>query len=141
MNKCGRCIHATNSDKCPWATRFEPVPGWVAEKTVISPNQDYRVESYYIKACPLYERGHSSPEYDLDDIRTLIAETLRQAADDWKMLEYGRIAEKRVAAQVIKASDLLEFFQSKDFAAMYRFVTRRDPVFALEALKIKEVVG
>ena len=136
MNKCARCIHSTNSDKCPWATRFDPVPGWDAVPTVLSANQSYRQGSYHIKFCPLYEKGHKQPEYDLNNAKKLIAETIRQAVDDWKLLDYGRIEEKRIVGQVVKSSELLAFFKSEEFEAMYKFVTNRSPDYARCALKI-----
>lgn len=136
MNKCARCIHSTNSDKCPWATEGKPVPGWDADPTVISPNQKFREESYYIRACPLFERGHNSPKYDEGDTHVLIAAVLEQAVEDWKALNYGRVESKRVCGQVIKSADLAEFFRSKEFAAMARYVTKVPLEVILSALRV-----
>lgn len=56
-----QCRHGTNPEnRCPWTTvdyermqpRFEPVPGWTAERIKYN-----GAETYTIKACPLFERG------------------------------------------------------------------------------------
>ena len=66
-NICFHCKRACGG--CRWSEidpstgkpRFEPVPGWTAEKTVLNlgVSHDRRIltESYYITACPLFDRG------------------------------------------------------------------------------------
>lgn len=58
---CWQCRHGTNPEnRCPWTAvdyermqpRFEPVPGWTAERIKYN-----GAETYTIKACPLFERG------------------------------------------------------------------------------------
>lgn len=136
MNKCCRCTHASGDGVCPWAMRFEPVPGWTAEPTVISENQRFREDSFAIYCCPLFEKGHDNPEYNRAEVVKLLSATLRQAVSDWKLLDYGRVESRRISAQVIYAKDLIEFFQSPEFDAMYKYVTHRNPDYARAALKI-----
>lgn len=138
MNRCGRCVHATNSDVCPWATKFEPVPGWEAEPTVISPNQHFRETSYNIVSCPLFEYGHKLPDYGTGEVRILISEVCRQAVDDWKALNYGKIESRRYNGQIIYAYQLRKFLLSEDFAAFLKFVTAVPLEVVLNRLKLRE---
>ena len=59
-NICFDCTNAVPDDNghgCPWSRKFEPVPGWTAEPTVLNPGGRYdRTETYRITACPLFER-------------------------------------------------------------------------------------
>lgn len=69
QNNCGNiCFDCEKAvGKCPWSAydkdtdtiRYEPIPGWTAEKTELcigSQNLDYRiVDTYRITACPLFE--------------------------------------------------------------------------------------
>lgn len=58
-NICFDCINSVPDDKghgCPWSERFEPVPGWKAEPTIIN-GALAPVKSYDVKECPLYEEG------------------------------------------------------------------------------------
>ena len=41
---------------CEWSERFEPVPNWVAEPTIIGKHSS-AIKSYRIISCPKYERG------------------------------------------------------------------------------------
>lgn len=48
-------------DECPWTSvgpdgrvKFEPVPGWTAEKVLYSGNNRRQTFTYQISACPLY---------------------------------------------------------------------------------------
>lgn len=53
---CWKCQRASGRlmKDCPWASRFEPVPGWDAEATITN---SYRpVSSYHVKRCPLFMR-------------------------------------------------------------------------------------
>ena len=54
-NICFDCQNACGA--CSWSARFEPVPGWTAEKLLlnigVSGNGKKRwVETYHITACP-----------------------------------------------------------------------------------------
>lgn len=40
---------------CEWSRDFQPVPGWIAEKTVIN-NDGETLESYKIIKCPKYTK-------------------------------------------------------------------------------------
>ena len=50
--KCKRAAHFKEFP-CSWASRFEAVPGWEAEK-VVRVRYEKTEESYYIKKCPLF---------------------------------------------------------------------------------------
>ena len=57
---CGDCSWS-ETDPNTKKGRFEPVPGWTAEKTVLNvgmngTNRNF-VETYHITACPLFEQG------------------------------------------------------------------------------------
>lgn len=70
-NICFDCQNACGS--CPWTAvnpktdeiRFEPVPGWTAEKVRLlvggCGTKKYFTETYHITACPLFKRGKRSP--------------------------------------------------------------------------------
>lgn len=60
---CWQCEWAAGKDeKCPWATKFEPVPGWKAKKTKIlrqgwkatAKKREY-IDSFDVYECPLFE--------------------------------------------------------------------------------------
>jgi hypothetical protein len=50
---CWTCKKAVNG--CIWSKRFDPVPGWKAEKTIITGNGE-PYDSYKISYCPEYEK-------------------------------------------------------------------------------------
>lgn len=57
---CWECEWAGGKDeKCPWANKFEPVPGWKAipTKILIQGNTEGRhhIDSYDVYECPLFE--------------------------------------------------------------------------------------
>lgn len=60
-NICFDCKKATG--KCSWSKNFTPVPGWTAEpvrtvhKDINRTSGIHIIETYYITACPLFERG------------------------------------------------------------------------------------
>ena len=56
LTLCWNCAHATHPDVCPWVERFEPVPGWKAEKTYLMQDTPSPYESYLVVECPLFER-------------------------------------------------------------------------------------
>ena len=52
---CWDCEWAAGKDgKCPWASRFEPVPGWNAIPTKVRTTERL-VESFDVYDCPLFE--------------------------------------------------------------------------------------
>ena len=64
MNLCGDCENAVPNGKerrCPWAERFEPVPGWTAEKVPFAVSVERKSQasgySYNVTACPLFKEG------------------------------------------------------------------------------------
>lgn len=56
---CWECEWAAGKDeKCPWACRFEPVPGWKAVATKVRTDKLSKHEyvySYDVYECPLFE--------------------------------------------------------------------------------------
>lgn len=51
-SKCWTCLNAYGN-KCPWASKGLPVPGWKAEKLILT---GMKRPSYNVNSCPLYER-------------------------------------------------------------------------------------
>ena len=58
---CWTCKHAVPrmvdckyEQGCSWSINLEPVPGWAAEPQLKATANN---ESYFVKACPQYERG------------------------------------------------------------------------------------
>ena len=58
---CWDCKNAVPHGEhgCSWSERFEPVPGWDAERRDISrgPKKEGMTESYFVYRCPEFERG------------------------------------------------------------------------------------
>ena len=59
---CWTCEWAAGKDKkCPWSSKFQPVPGWNADPTKIqvapTNGNDKRhiIDSFIVHECPLYE--------------------------------------------------------------------------------------
>ena len=50
---CWNCDRATGF--CPWSREFEPVQGWVANKTIVHQSRKINFESYDVIYCPLFE--------------------------------------------------------------------------------------
>ena len=136
MSKCQSCVHACGETACSWAKDFAPVEGWIAEPTVISPNQPFRQESYLVYYCPKYERGHSEVEWDDGDIRDLCFNILLQAVEDWKALDYGAIEQRRVNGEYIKAADYIQFFNSRYFKWLVKNCLEFSPGEIRRALRI-----
>lgn len=58
---CWKCEWAAGKDKkCPWATKFQPVPDWDAEPTKVycPEKKDSYIDSFIVKKCPLFEIDH-----------------------------------------------------------------------------------
>ena len=91
LTLCWNCAHATHPDVCPWVERFEPVPGWKAEKTYLMQDTPSPYESYLVVECPLFERDgyfggmkkakDAPPELSDDEVRRVL-ETA-----DWLAIE------------------------------------------------------
>ena len=60
-NICFTCENACG--KCPWSAvdqktghvKFDPVPGWTAEKVLLRVGKKGTTETYHITECPLYK--------------------------------------------------------------------------------------
>jgi len=159
---CWDCKHATDINKCPWARDFTPVDGWwaVPHKTKYrleaTPNLPIRwreEDTYCVLMCPLFERTsyragmyplksekHSSMYSATDaDIRKLVAAIIAQAVDDWERLERGRFKKTITAEGVtIKSYQLIEFFNSRRFAAMLEAVSTLTPKKVREVLEVPD---
>lgn len=70
FTKCWTCRHAVPKKifdlwiceekyvrGCPWSIDRKPVRGWVAEKSEFINTKGKTVPTYFIKSCPMYERG------------------------------------------------------------------------------------
>ena len=54
--KCWECEWAGGKNgKCPWATKFEPVPGWKAIPTKILVSDRQKIDSFIVVECPEFE--------------------------------------------------------------------------------------
>lgn len=57
---CWDCKNAVpqGGHGCSWSERFEPVPGWGAERRDIrtGPKKEGTTESYFVYRCPEFER-------------------------------------------------------------------------------------
>lgn len=139
---CGNCRNALGRTACEWATSFIPVEGWEAEPTVLSENQHYAEDSYLVQKCPKFVYGHSKVDYGGGDIKRIVLETLIQAVEDWKALDYGRIEEKKYQGGVIRSEDLINFFNSKYFNYLVKHCTNYKPRQIRKALHVpyREVV-
>lgn len=139
---CGSCVNALGETACEWAENFTPVDGWTATPMMISENQRYAQQSYLVERCPKYKRGHSKVDYGGGDIKRIVLETLIQAVEDWKALDYGRIEEKKYCGQLIRSEDLINFFNSKYFAYLVKHCTNYKPRQIRKALHVpyREVV-
>ena len=65
-NICIDCQNAVpNAEKgrgCPWSERFEPVPGWTAELTMVNKNWNSGM-TYEITDCPLFIADERKVDY------------------------------------------------------------------------------
>ena len=60
---CWECEWAAGKDgKCPWASRFEPVPGWNATPTTVKLTKTSRSDTFEVHDCPLFEIMHEIKE-------------------------------------------------------------------------------
>ena len=62
---CWSCQHAVpdlNGHGCEWSKRFDPVPGWDAEETVLTTSYKQGTKSYHVYGCPKYLPDEPKPE-------------------------------------------------------------------------------
>lgn len=71
--KCWDCANADASGDCPWANHFKPVPGWIAEPTMIYFNTQHGTKvikkpcpSYIVKYCPLFKPDPERNQLEID---------------------------------------------------------------------------
>lgn len=93
LTLCERCLKATGG--CSWADRFEDVPGWTADVTVILSVHKASGESFESRLV------HDCPEFIPDDrswlehpnregIELLAANVIKLAVHDWLRYEGER---------------------------------------------------
>ena len=60
---CWDCQRAAGPNMCPWASHFQPVPGWKAKPTLINMGgrADGISHSYQVMEFPLYEKDPPRP--------------------------------------------------------------------------------
>ena len=55
---CWWCANAVPGRGCEWADRFEPVPGWDAEPTILNLGSGFGTQgSFLVKSCEKYVEG------------------------------------------------------------------------------------
>lgn len=52
---CWECSKGVR--ECQWMSDLKPIPGWIAEKTVIINGKRRGFQSYCVTKCPLFERS------------------------------------------------------------------------------------
>lgn len=95
---CWECEWAGGKDKkCPWATNFQPVPGWEAIPSTEDKNPIYD-DSFTVRKCPLFEIDHiikenlCKPRSKKKETKKEIIETIEFLYFDIK-LPYNEIAK------------------------------------------------
>lgn len=70
--------------------------------------------------------------------KELVASILRQAADDWRSLDYGRFREQFYTGGIVRRSELLQFFRNEMFEKMCLYVgLQSSPNKIRKALRIE----
>ena len=136
---CWDCALATQPWKCEWADRFEPVPGWEAEKCYCG-QKGYGYESYDVIACPKFKRNSYAgglakdpmcrKRIALDDSGAIaLSEAIiERAVDDWKELRNGELERTRASdGKAVKRDELIRFFFSGEFASMLNSFSQYTP--------------
>lgn len=53
---CKNAVPDSEGHGCPWSRKFEPIPGWTAEPTVLGTGKSYTAtDTYEITDCPLFD--------------------------------------------------------------------------------------
>lgn len=141
---CWDCRNATDKDKCPWAGKSIPVPGWVATHNklkVVGKGGD-AVDSYHVTSCPLFDRdsfngcldevvfGKKRKPAKLDDKDIVnIAEAIcERAVRDWMLIDYGQLRTVHTDGDSpIDRRALLEFFFSRWFETLLEAFSYHSP--------------
>lgn len=105
---CKRTGACKGVKPCPWAAAFKPVKGWEATPTVIRELDGTKVESYDIKACPLFikDKEFATRREALETIGEVIGIKANSVAVNLKMsaAKYERITGKKVPLWVFLAT-------------------------------------
>jgi hypothetical protein len=162
---CWDCKHATDIDVCPWVRDGTPVEGWWAKRKDIRYRleacgthdlQTRMQETYCVMMCPLFQRDsyragltemdEKNPSHvDISDatpldLRRLSAAVITQAVMDWEKLGRGKL-RKVVTAEgsTIKSFQLIDWFNSLDFAVMLSEVSNYTPEQIRKKLEVPNV--
>lgn len=84
MNKTGKNKHEIGESLCfgckkavcgcSWSKYFKPVDGWNAEKVKLNISKEKTINTYQVKACPLFESDNVLSMYEL---YTIIADKIK----------------------------------------------------------------
>lgn len=77
-NRANICIDCKKAcGGCPWSEKFEPVPGWEAQKVSLNVGDRRFIETYSITACPLFDKDEKQTgtcgEMSDADFRSMMA--------------------------------------------------------------------
>lgn len=135
---CWDCANATRPWRCPWVSKFQDVPGWVARKTTVRGTPPYK--SRKVNACPLFERdaycggltvdvcNQRKAIIDESDTRWIAEAIVERAVEDWRELECGnKAAVYSSDGKRVKRDEVVDFFHSKWCAVLLQSFTRYTP--------------
>lgn len=158
---CWDCANSTDINACPWASEGKPVDGWWAlprkqkyriEATQFLPARTRIEDTYCVIMCPLFKRDayraglsplkeeHTDINDASDlDLRRIAAAVITQAVLDWERLERGKF-KKTITAEgsTVKAINLIEWFNSPEFAVMLSAVSHFTPKQIREKLEVPD---
>lgn len=156
---CWDCTWATKAGHCPYMDDGEPVEGWWASENTITyrdrcrPDREFK--SYNVIMCPKFFRNSwRSGLYPFDgreerirlkedsaeEIKGLVAAIILRAVSDWKSLNNGQLKNSTANdGEMVYRFELIEFFNSKRFAAMLSLVAEHSPDQIREVLKVPSV--
>ena len=143
---CFDCNCATKPWACCWVDRCEPVPGWAADLTTVSPKSS-PYHSYHVRVCPNFRRDayrggvmehHATERVKIDnnDTTTLAGAICERAVVDWIALDYGRLQSAKCDGSLVQRRKLLEFFFSTWFEELLASFSRYTPAQIRRAIRI-----
>ena len=122
---CLDCGKASDPEACPWVRNATPVPGWVANPTIVSGAFKKLYHSFQVRACPIFDRdsfggGTTKARFcqqkikvHNDNVLTFLAEAIiERAIDDWRELRGGELRDTKSLGERVYRADLVDFFYS-----------------------------
>lgn len=111
---CGLASGRRDADgnKCPWADRLEPVPGWEGVRVTRSdwsgadPREGF---TYFVRACPHYTDEEPPADYDEDACVALYGEIIGGMVKDFQRAETGMYGKSDMSKRRAAASDFLHY--------------------------------